>query len=309
MHKNGWLLEAAAIYYAAVRQLTTDLTEVELRSRGLGFRDYLSSYVALEPFTVDPRHQRVKSDLRSVTYSEVVRGLAVTVRGYQDEIDYSAEIERTFSKFRQGDVKDYLIKYPDFTGMGHVDAQIVGLVAKLYPEIFFFYDRYCEKYQNFINLVLQRFDREVQFYISYLRYIGRLRSAGLPFCYPTVERRTKEIYGDGVFDLVLAAKLAAEGTVVVPNDFYLEDEERVLVVSGPNQGGKTTFARTLGQLHYLASLGCPVPGAKASSFCVTASLRISRRKRPPSKTCAENCRTIWSACIVSCNRRPPTVSS
>jgi len=150
--------------------------------------------------------------------------------------------------------------------MNSVEEKVLDFVALLYPEIFSELDRYCTDNRNYLDERIGRFDREIQFYISYLEYVARFRQAGLKFCYPQISDTRKEVRDYEAFDLALAHKLIREQSSIVCNDFYLENKERIFIVSGPNQGGKTTFARTFGQLHYLATLGCLVPGREAKLF-------------------------------------------
>jgi len=150
--------------------------------------------------------------------------------------------------------------------MNHIEAKILEFVATLHPELFVALDTFCSRNGNFIDRTIAVFDREVQFYIAYLEYTAALKRAQLQFCYPCVSKTTVEVYDYDGFDIALAHKLLNANSTVVCNDFYLRGTERILVVSGPNQGGKTTFARTFGQLHYLASIGCPVPGREAQLF-------------------------------------------
>ncbi|WP_197492259.1 MutS-related protein [Arachidicoccus ginsenosidimutans] len=106
----------------------------------------------------------------------------------------------------------------------------------------------------------------MQFYASYLDYINAIKQKDLKFCYPELSDSKEDIYAYDTFDMALAHKLSQQNKTVVCNDFSLKGKERFIIVTGPNQGGKTTFSRTFGQTHYLASLGCAVQGSKAKLF-------------------------------------------
>jgi DNA mismatch repair protein MutS len=266
--KCSWFLETVAIYCDTIACLVHDLSLVDLQSTGfLAFRDYLTHYSQSDPFTSLLRETiALKNDLSTVQYSILVKGGGFKVRKSEAETDYSANVAETFAKFKQGAVKNYAVKFPSSLSMNSVEEKILDFVALLYPEIFIRLDSYCTNNHNYLDPVIGRFDREIQFYLSFLEYVDKFRRAGLAFCYPKLSDTKKAVYDRQCFDLALADKLLRENSTVVCNDFYLQDQERIFVVSGPNQGGKTTFARTFGQLHYLGSIGCLVPGREAELF-------------------------------------------
>ncbi len=266
--RQGWFLDAAATYCDAVRTFAARLAALPIASRGLlAFRDYLAQYASAAAFVnLAAATAARKAELGHITYLVRIKGPRVEVSRYDGEADYSAEIEDTFARFAQGEVTDYRVKYRVWPGMTGVGDQIVELVARLFPAEFAALSRYCRTHAAFVDAVIDRFDRELQFYLAYLDYIRLAQMAGLRFCYPELSDGAKDVFAADTFDLALAVKLTADHATVVTNEFQLAGPERVIVVSGPNQGGKTTFARTFGQLHHLAEVGCPVPGSAARLF-------------------------------------------
>ena len=267
-YKEGWFLEVVDGYCKAIIGLEHDLKAADLKSCGfLAFREYMTVYVKSAGFSMLLTETNgLKADLATVKYCVNIKGNCVKVRKYESEIDFSEAIVQTFAKFKQGDVKNYIAKLPSEWGMNSVEAEILNKVAQLYPKIFLSLDNYCEKTINYLDKTINVFEREIQFYISYLDYLAKFKRVGLKFCYPQISNTNKEVYNYEGFNLAVADKLINEKATIVCNDFFLKDKERILVITGPNQGGKTTFARSFGQIHYLASLGCPVPGSEARLF-------------------------------------------
>ncbi len=84
-----------------------------------------------------------------------------------------------------------------------------------------------------------------------------------------------EIYSTPLIDWfdarhpLLEAKLRKQGSKIVPLTIALTKRQRILIISGPNAGGKSVCLKTVGLLQYMLQCGLPIPladGSRAGIF-------------------------------------------
>jgi hypothetical protein len=266
--KERWFLDAATGYCDAVRTFSEALRAADPASRGFtAVRREIAAYRESQEFSrLEAQAGQVSRALGEIRYCVNLKGNRVTVTRYEGEPDYSAEVAATFARFAQGAARDYRGTLPSPPEVNSVEERILEEVARLFPEAFGPLGEFCGRHAGFMDATVRALDREIQFYLAYLDYIAPMKAAGLAFCYPQVSADDKAVHAEEAFDLALAAKLTTRPATIVTNGFRLSGPERIIVVTGPNHGGKTTFARMFGQIHYLASLGCPVPARQAKLF-------------------------------------------
>ena len=81
---------------------------------------------------------------------------------------------------------------------------------------------------------------------------------------------------EAVHPLLLLAHRKA-GKTVVPLDLTLDRERRLLIISGPNAGGKSVCLKTVGLLQYMLQCGIPIPLHEHSRTGIFERIFIDRR--------------------------------
>ena len=73
---------------------------------------------------------------------------------------------------------------------------------------------------------------------------------------------------------LLYLSLKANGKDVVPLDLEINEDQRIILISGPNAGGKSVCLQTAGLLQYMFQCGVPVPVEESSKFGIFHKILI-----------------------------------
>jgi hypothetical protein len=275
--RRGWFLTAARSYTSNLQALAGVLRDAQPSSNALqGVGRWLEEHIASASFhSLANEAADLGARLGEVRYRLRLRGLSVTVQAVDpDEPEYAAEVLDTFERFRQGEGGSHLKKIGEPGSMDHVEAAIAGFVARLNPELFTAMGSFRERRRDLVLPEVVGLEREAQFFLAVLDLIDETSSQGVMWTLPTItDDNAVEV--EGAHDLSLV--IGRRRTPLVPNDCTMTSAERLAVVTGPNQGGKTTYARMLGQLHLLTAIGAPVPAAAARLPVVDRILTIFER--------------------------------
>lgn len=253
-------------YAAAIRTLQSDLVRLAPESNGLqNFMVYLQNYIGSDNFvSICDEAAAIFQTFETTIYTLYIFGNEITIDAYHQELDLNQIVADFFARFAQGTASVYKDSHFKDNRLNHIEVMIMEQLSRRFPHHFSRLQQFCARYQTFRDAVLVRFDREIQFYLAYLQCMVLGRKRGLHFCYPVISETNREISGEDGCDLALQLSLPEQK--VVGNTFSWQGRERMMIVTGPNQGGKTTFARMVGQLMYLASLGLPVAARQAEFF-------------------------------------------
>ena len=259
-------LNAVSSYVRAVDAVTTALAEADLSSPALqSWWRWLCDYRAEAAFVAIASGANAALDeLGQLRYTFSIAGDQIVVSEFVGEDDLGAATTAAFERFTSAEVVEtHRFDVRVGAEMEHLQLALLDRVAAIFPEVFDRADRFVEANLTFRHPVIDRVERELQFVLAWLDFVAPLQSAGLAFCLPDM-RQERALEASETFDALLAHRLLEEERHLVTNDVALGDGQLLLVVTGPNQGGKTTFGRTVGQLYHLACIGVPVPGTSAT---------------------------------------------
>ncbi|KNY29170.1 MutS-related protein [Pseudobacteroides cellulosolvens] len=112
---------------------------------------------------------------------------------------------------------------------------------------------------------------DMVFLLGMEKLISNMKKSGLRMCKPKVlQKEKRQCSIKGMYNINLALNMHYKDpqvdltTKIISNDVNFDENGRIFILTGPNQGGKTTYTQAIGLTQILLQLGSYVPCDKAA---------------------------------------------
>lgn len=267
--KQVCYLGAVSEYVFGLFDLENALKSAAPESEGLqALRAFLSERTGSDRLQACEKQAReLNKRLSELSFHIALTEKQMTIATGKKEVHYFDKLRILFpeqyEKQDEGRLPDrYYLESPfeSEERLGYLETEAIRVYKKLKPEFFRDVAEFCTKYTDVIAEDLYELESELPFYLAFYDYEKEMQRFGFTFCMPEIRDDDTFSVVEG-YDLALARKNTRAEVKTVPNTISYEKGERFFVVTGPNQGGKTTFARSIGQIVYFALLGLPIAAA------------------------------------------------
>lgn len=243
-------------YYLYFNLLNAEMKFFRNAAKTTGSGFFLERFVNFFKKEFDWEECRKAEEITSLNFpkSDLVRINCLRLKG--DTMHISIEDETTIVSRLKKCAKDLGI--PDAREKRDVSIKIkpriINGLATLYPDAFKLFKEFYDEFYAFYDSSILQYRSELNFYLEVSEIIDRVKSMGMPVCWPTVSNEKKFIIR-GARDISLIAKDVVN---IVPNDVEFTAEEPFCYLTGANGGGKTTYLRAVGITAIMFLCGCPL---------------------------------------------------
>lgn len=266
--QGSYLLLACHTWLEALKLLKETVGQADLSSQG-----FLELRSRLEEMDSDREFIDFKSMVKEAFSSMEELKLTLLVKKgrlsvlediLEPEKDVATQIREFMAAFdvceTEGAVEDALVKnlFPSPLETSPLENTIVDILKKSRPGIFETLKKFSTVSFTLEDDIFCQLKNEFLFYISFYEFEKQLEEAGHTLAFPEITENGA-LETEDVYDVALAWKNRFSDYNVVKNDISYGEGKSFLVITGPNQGGKTTLARAVGQSVYFMLIGLKAP--------------------------------------------------
>ncbi|MBR6684506.1 MAG: hypothetical protein IKL38_09185, partial [Firmicutes bacterium] len=145
---------------------------------------------------------------------------------------------------------------------------LTRLMETMIPQVLNPLKSFVRKYVDVSGMILVSLFNELLFYVRFQEWEDKLKQFGLGCCIPEISEEDTQVFG--FYNLKLAMFNISEGIEnnIVTNEMEFSREHKVLILTGPNRGGKTIYTQAIGLAYLMVQHGLFVPcGSGKMKLC------------------------------------------